>query len=60
MNLSTLIASLLTVAFILSLIIFRLLWAASSVTAMAGLGRLIKLPKGWRCWLFDEHNEPSN
>jgi hypothetical protein len=54
MNISTLIASLLTIVFVLGLIVFRLLWAASSVTALAGLGRLPKLPKSWRRWVFDE------
>jgi hypothetical protein len=60
MNISTLIASLLTIVFVLGLIIFRLLWAASSVTALAGLGRLPRLPKSWRRWLFDEHKSASN
>jgi uncharacterized membrane protein YciS (DUF1049 family) len=59
MNMSTLIASLLTVVFVLGLIIFRLLWAASQVASLAGLGRLPKLPKSWRRWLFDEHNDTS-
>jgi hypothetical protein len=60
MNPSTIVASLLTIVFVLSLIIFRLLWAASSVTALAGLGRLPKLPKSWRRWLFDEPDDASN
>jgi hypothetical protein len=60
MNKSTLIASLLTVFFVLGLVIFRLLWAASQVASLAGLGRLPRLPKSWRRWLFDEHNGASN
>jgi hypothetical protein len=60
MNTSTLIASLLTVVFVLGLVIFRLLWAASQVASLAGLGRLPKLPKSWRRWLFDEPNDTSN
>jgi uncharacterized membrane protein YciS (DUF1049 family) len=60
MNKSTLIASLLTVFFVLGLVIFRLLWAASQVASLASLGRLPKLPKSWRRWLFDEHNGTSN
>jgi hypothetical protein len=54
MDSSRLIASLFTVFFVLGLIIFRLLWAASSVAATAGLGRLPHLPKSWRRFLFDE------
>jgi hypothetical protein len=57
MNKSALIASILTVLFVLGLVVYRLLWAASSVAGAAGLGRLPKLPKSWRCWLFDEHND---
>jgi hypothetical protein len=56
MNRSTVIASFLKVGFVLSLVIFRMVWAASSVAAAAGLGRLAKLPKTWRRWLFDEPN----
>lgn len=57
MNTSRLIASLLTVFFVLGLIIFRMLWAASSVAATAGLGRLPHLPKSWRRFFFDEHTD---
>jgi hypothetical protein len=34
-----------------------LLWAASSLVAMAGLGRISKLPKSWQRWLFDERDQ---
>jgi hypothetical protein len=57
MNTSTLIASLLTVGSVLGLVIFRLLWAGPQVAAAARLGLL---PKSWRRWLFDEHENTSN
>ena len=57
MNLSISIASVLTAIFVLGLVFFRLLWAASSVAAMAGLGRISKLPKSWQRWLFDERDQ---
>jgi hypothetical protein len=57
MNISISIASVLTAVSVLGLVIFRLLWAASSVVAMAGLGRISKLPKSWQRWLFDERYE---
>jgi hypothetical protein len=57
MNISISIASVLTAAFALGLVFFRLLWAASSVVAMAGLGPISKLPKSWRRWLFDERRQ---
>jgi hypothetical protein len=60
MNKPTLIASLLTGLSVLVLVVYRLLWGASQVASAAGLGRLPKLPKSWRRWLFDEHNNPSN
>lgn len=59
MNKSALIASALTVLFVLGLVVYRLLWAASSVASAAGLGRVPKLPKSWRRGLFDEHNDTS-
>ena len=59
MNKSALIAFSLTFLFVLGLIVYRLLWAASSVAGAAGLGRLPKLPKSWRRWLFDEHKDTS-
>ena len=59
MNKSAMIASFFTVLFVLGIVAYRLLWAASSVASAAGLGRLPKLPKSWRRWLFDEHNGPS-
>jgi hypothetical protein len=57
MNKSNLIASVLTVLFVLGLVAYRLLWAASSVAAAAGLGRLSQLPKSWRRWLLGEHKD---
>jgi len=59
MDKSTLLAASLTVLFVLGLVVYRLLWAASSVAAAAGLGRFSKLPKGVRRWLFGEHNDAS-
>jgi hypothetical protein len=59
MDKSTLIATSLTVLCILGLIVYRLLWAASSVAASAGLGRLSKLPKGLQRWLFGERHNVS-
>jgi hypothetical protein len=56
MNKSNLIASVLTVLFVLGLVAYRLLWAASSVAGLAGLGRLSILPKSWRRWLLGERN----
>lgn len=50
------IASFFTVLFVLGIVAYRLLWAASSIASAAGLGRLPKLPKGWRRWFFDEHD----
>jgi hypothetical protein len=60
MDKSTLLAASLTVLFVLGLVVYRLLWAASSVAAAAGLGRFSKLPKGVRRWLFGEHNDASS
>ena len=57
MGKSTLIAPSLTVLLVLGLVAYRLLWAASSVAAAAGLGRFSKLPKGVRRWLFGEHHD---
>jgi|HubBroStandDraft_2_1064218.scaffolds.fasta_scaffold01512_4 hypothetical protein len=54
MDRSALIATSLTVLVVVGLVVYRLLWAASSVAAAAGLGRLSKLPKGVRGWLFGE------
>ena len=59
MDKSTLIATLLTVLSVLGLVVYRLLWAASSMAAAAGRGGFSKLPKGVRRWLFGEHNEAS-
>jgi hypothetical protein len=60
MDKSTLIATSLTVLSVLGLVVYRLLWAASSVAAAAGRGGFSKLPKGWRRWLFGEHNDASS
>jgi hypothetical protein len=60
MNKSAMIASFFTVLVVLGVVAYRLLWAASSVASAAGLGRLPKLPKGWRRWLFGEHNSSSS
>ncbi len=60
MDKSAWIASSLTVLFVLGLVIYRLLWAASQVAGAAGLGRLRKLPKGVRRWLFGERDHTSN
>jgi hypothetical protein len=60
MDKSTWIATSLTVLFVLGLVVYRLLWAASSVAAAAGLGRFSKLPKGVRRWLFGKHNGTSD
>lgn len=59
MNKSNLIASIVTALFVLGLIAYRLLWAASSVASAAGLGRLSALPKSWRRWLLGEHKDTS-
>jgi hypothetical protein len=59
MDKSTMIATFLTVLVVLGLILYRLLWAASSVAAAAGLGRFSKLPKSVRRWLFGERSRPS-
>lgn len=59
MNASSLIAPAIVFLFVLGLVVYRLLWAASSVAGAAGLSRLSKLPKSWRRWLFGEHNDTS-
>ena len=60
MDKSTWIASSLTILFALGLVLYRLAWAASSVAGLAGLGRLSKLPKSVRRWLFGERGHTSN
>ena len=57
MNKSSLIASTLTILFVLGIVVYRLLWVASQVASSAGLGRLPKLPKSWPRWFFDECND---
>jgi hypothetical protein len=59
MDKSTLLATLLTVLLVLGLVVYRLLWAASSVAAAAGRGGFSKLPKGVRRWLLGEHKDAS-
>jgi hypothetical protein len=59
MNTASLIASAVTILFVLGIVVYRLLWAASQVASLAGLGRLPKLPKTWRRRLFDEPNDSS-
>ena len=59
MNKSALITSAITVLLVLGLVVYRLLWAASSVAGAAGLGRLPKLSKGLRRWLFGERDHTS-
>jgi hypothetical protein len=54
------IAGILTVLFVLGVVAYRLLWAASSVAASAGLGRMSILPKRWRGWLLGEQSNSSN
>jgi hypothetical protein len=60
MNTPALIATGATVLIVLAAIIFRLLFGASQVAALAGLGRLPKLPRSWRRFLFDEHDDKCN
>jgi len=60
MNNPTLIASLVTGLIVLVAVIYRLLWGASQVAGLSALGRLPKLPKSWRRWLFGERNNTSN
>jgi hypothetical protein len=60
MDKSTLLATSLTVLVVVGLVVYRLLWAASSVAAAASLGRFSKLPKGVRRWLFGERSRPSS
>jgi hypothetical protein len=60
MNTPALIATSATVLIVLAAIIFRLLFGASQVASNAALGRLPKLPKSWRRFLFDEHDDRSN
>lgn len=60
MSSSTLVASGVTALIVLAAIIFRLLFGASQVAGLAALGRLPKLPRSWRRFLFDEHDDKSN
>lgn len=60
MSSSTLVASGVTVLIVLAAIIFRLLYLGSQVAGLAALGRLPKLPKSWRRFLFGEHDDRSS
>lgn len=42
------------------LIAYGLLWGASRVAGSSALGRLPKLPKNSRRWLFGEHNSTAH
>ena len=53
------IAAALTALCVLGFVLYRLIWAGSQVAAAGGLGRLPKLPKSWRRWLFGEHNDTT-
>jgi hypothetical protein len=57
MNKSSLIASALTFLFVLGLVLYRLLWAGSQLTAVVGLGRFPKFPETLRRWFFGEHKD---
>jgi len=56
MHKSDLTAACLTALCVLGFIFYRLLWATSQIAAADALGRLPKLPKSWRRWLFGGHN----
>jgi hypothetical protein len=53
-NKSSLIAAAITAVFVLAIILYRLLWAASSTASASALGHLPQLPKSWRRWLLHE------
>ena len=62
-NKPDLIASVLTTLFVLGLVLYSLIWAASGIAATAGLGRLPRLPKRlqhliWH-WLLGERNDAN-
>lgn len=57
MHKSQLLAFVITGLFVLGLVIFRLLWAGSQLTAAAGLGRLPRIvPARLRRWLLGERS----
>ena len=60
MHKSQIIASVITALFVLSLVIYRLLWAGSQLASAVGLGRFPKFPQRLRRWLFGEHKPASN
>ncbi len=58
MNNSNLIHTAGTILFVVGLVAYRLIWAASQATAGAGLGQTPRiLPKKWLRWLFGESNK---
>ena len=60
MDKSQMIASALTILFVLGVVIYRLLWAGSQLAAADGLGRFPRFPRRLRRWLFGEHKRASN
>ncbi len=59
MDKSRLIAPAVTALFLAGLVLYRLLWAGSSVASAAALGRLPMLPKSWQRWLLGEPTETT-
>ena len=59
MDKSNWIASVVTVLFVLGLVAYRLLWAASSAASATALGRLSIMPKSWHRWLLGEKKKAS-
>jgi hypothetical protein len=54
MSKANLVAFAFTSLFVLGIVAYRLLWMASGTASAAGLGRLPKLPKGLRHFLYGE------
>lgn len=54
MHKSDLVALGITLLIVLGVLLYRLLWAASSAASGAALQRLPFLPKSWRRWLLSE------
>jgi len=59
MSKSSLIASALTVLFVLGLVAYRLLWAGSQLASGVGLGRFPRFPKTVRRWLLGDHTDTA-
>lgn len=55
MDRSHLLALAVTVLAVIGLVVYRLLWVASSAASGAALGRLPILPASWRRWLLGGH-----